>query len=112
VFQVNHHGLDVSNNPVLLQSLAPTVTIMSNGTQKGCGAETFATLKGTPSVQAMYQIHRNLRNDSENNTANEYIANFEAKCQANYIKLTVEPLGKTYTVTIPATGHRRGFQTK
>jgi hypothetical protein len=85
---------------------------MSNGTQKGCGAETFRTLKDTPSVQAMYQIHRNLRQDSENNTADEYIANLEAKCQGHYIKLSVDPSGKTYTVTIPATGHKRTFQTK
>ncbi len=112
VYQVNHHGLDVSNNPLLLRSLAPTVTIMSNGTQKGCGAETFATLKSTPSVQAMYQIHRNLRQDGENNTANEYIANLEAKCQANYIKLSVDPSGRNYTVSLPATGHQRTFRTK
>ena len=43
--------------------LAPTVAIMSNGTEKGCGPETFSTLKATPSIQALYQIHRNLRKD-------------------------------------------------
>ena len=37
------------------------VAIMSNGTTKGCGAETFKTLKTAPSIQAIYQTHRNLR---------------------------------------------------
>jgi competence protein ComEC len=92
--------------------LEPTVSVMSNGTNKGCGPETFATLKSTPSIRAMYQIHRNLRADSENNTASEYIANLEANCKGNYIKLSVAPDGKSYTVSIPATGHKRTFQTK
>ncbi len=112
VMQVNHHGLDVSNNPLLVRGLAPTVAVMSNGTEKGCGAETFATLKGTATIQAIYQIHKNLRKDSENNTAAEYIANEEKQCSANSIQLAVEPDGKSYTMLIPAKGHKRTFKSR
>ncbi|MBI1177418.1 MBL fold metallo-hydrolase [bacterium] len=111
VYQVTHHGLDASNNPLVVQTLAPTVSVMSNGTQKGCGAQTFATLKATPSIKAMFQIHKNLRQDSENNTADEYIANLEKDCAANYIKMTVAPDGESYTIAIPAKGHSREFKT-
>jgi len=112
IYDVDHHGLDLSNNPILIHSLAPSVAIMSNGTSKGCGAETFHTLKNTPSIQAIYQIHRNLRQDSENNTEAEYIANMEKDCQANLIKVSVAPSGKSYIVSIPAKGHSRTFQTR
>jgi competence protein ComEC len=112
VYQVEHHGLDQSNNPLLVRALAPTVAVMSNGTSKGCEPETFATLSSVPSIQARYQIHRNLRADSENNTPNEYIANLTAKCDGNYIKLSVSPDGRNYTFNIPATGHERTFRTK
>lgn len=113
VYQVNHHGLDVSNNPVLVHSLAPTVSVMNNGPKKGTGASTMAALKSSPGLKAMYQVHKNVRPDgAENNTTDELIANIEEQCQAHYIKLSVAPNGKTYTISIPASGHSRTFETR
>jgi competence protein ComEC len=112
VYQVTHHGLDASNNPVLLKTLAPTVAVMNNGVTKGCEPYTFTTLKGLPSLQALYQVHRNERADSHHNTEAAYIANSEKDCAGNYIKLSVDPTGKTYTVAVPSTKHERTFQTK
>ena len=113
VYQVTHHGLDASNNPLVLRSLEPVVAIMNNGTTKGCMPEVFANLKETKSVQAIYQVHRNLRPDGlTNNAASDFIANQERDCQGNYIKLSVAPDGLSYTVAIPANGHEASYSTR
>lgn len=113
VYQVTHHGLAASNNPIVLATLQPTVAVMNNGVRKGCEPEVFATLKSTKSLAAIYQVHKNLRPDGTvNNVADEYIANREEKCKGNFIKLSVAPDGKTYTVSIPANGHERTYRTR
>lgn len=112
VYQVTHHGLDVSNNPVLVKALAPTVAVMSNGPTKGCEPYTFATLKELPSLEALYQVHRNQGRISQVNTDDAHIANADRKCAGNFIKLSVDPSGKSYTVSIPANNHQRTYQTR
>ena len=119
VYQTNHHGLAVSNNPLLVQSLAPTVVVMNNGPIKGGEAGTFAAIDSAKSVQARYQVHKSFKVTGNENAPDEFIANHEnltgadaAKCPANLIKMVVAPDGKSYTISIPATGHSRTFRTK
>lgn len=115
VYQVTHHGLASSNNPVVLQTIKPTVAIMNNGHKKGCAPEVFGNLTATKSLEAIYQLHKNLRPDGTvNNVADKFIANYESaeNCKGHFIKLSVAPSGKDYTVSIPAHGHERTFKTK
>lgn len=113
VFQVSHHGLDVSNNPVLIKSIEPRVAIVNNGTTKGCGPMMFAALKEQPTIEAIYQVHKNLRPDgATNNSPDEFIANKEAECKGHHLKLSVAPDGKSYTVVVKSTGHSKTYSTK
>lgn len=113
VYQTTHHGLDASNNPLVLRTIEPRVAIMNNGTTKGCMPEVFSNLKEQKSIEAIYQMHKNLRPDGAlNNAPDEYIANLEKECQANTIQLSVSADSARYTVSIPATGHSRKFDTK
>ena len=115
VYQVDHHGLDDANNPVLIHSLAPVVSVMNNG-GGGMRTRSVDTLRTFSGLQARYQIHKNLGpSETTSNTSDDFIANRGSDpnhTDANYIKLSVDPTGKSYTISIPGTGHTRTYQTR
>jgi len=115
LYQVNHHGLDVSNNPLLVRSLQPTVSVMNNGPKKGTSKSAMYALKSTPTVQAMYQVHENIREDAENTADKSMIANHAdlgEGCAAHPIHCVVHADAKSYTVEVPSQKHSRTFQTR
>src|SRR5262249_53177435 len=57
VYQVTHHGLDISNNPVLIQTVRPRVAVCNNGPRKGGHPSVIGTLRRSPDIQAIYQLH-------------------------------------------------------
>jgi len=95
----------LSNHPLLIHSLAPTISVMNNGARKGTAKSTVEGLKSSPGIQAMYQMHKNVRADIEDNTADEFIATSLRNAMATTSSYPSNPSGKTYTVSIPATGH-------
>jgi len=112
VYQVDHHGVDSSNNPALVRVLDPRVAVIDSGPRKGAEAFTVATLKNLAGIEAIYQLHRNLRTTDKDNTMSGYIANEEEQCQGNFIKLSVEPNGRAYSVSLPAKQISRRYQTR
>jgi beta-lactamase superfamily II metal-dependent hydrolase len=100
LYQVTHHGMSISNNVTLLRTVKPTVAVMDNGPRKGGAAETVKRLKELSSLQALYQLHRNVASANNENAAPEFIANLEEKPDAGYaITVAVDPTKHIFTVT-------------
>jgi competence protein ComEC len=112
VFQVNHHGAANSNNPTLVRALSPRVAVIGNGPRKGGDAQTFATLKSVPAIEAIYQLHRNLQTTDKDNAAADFIANDEEACQGEFIKVSVSSDSKSYSVSIPDKNISRKYATR
>jgi beta-lactamase superfamily II metal-dependent hydrolase len=114
MFMVTHHGLEVSNNPVPVLALDPHVAVMCNGPTKGGHANTQKTLREVKSLEALYQLHRNVKLGPTEQTPPEFIANQEdtADCRGEFIKASVAPGGASYTVQIGQNGKPRTFQTR
>jgi hypothetical protein len=111
VFQVTHHGMDISNHPTLVRTIQPTVTIMDNGPTKGGSPATVALLKSIPSIQAAYQLHRNARAKPEESTDAALIANADP-AGGQFIRVAVMPDGSRFSVQIGPDGMKREFQSK
>jgi len=114
LFMVTHHGLPASNNPTLVLAIDPHVAVMCNGPVKGGAAQTIETLRKVKSLEALYQLHKNLALGAEAQAAAEYIANVEptAQCRGTFIKASVAPDGNSYTVQVGADGRPRTFQVR
>ncbi len=100
VYQVTHHGLDQSSAPQLVRAIRPQVAIMNNGPRKGGATEVFETLRQSPGLQDVWQIHFSEVAAKGQNSDESLIANLTptAECQGHGVKISVEKSGK-YTVT-------------
>ena len=112
VYQVTHHGLDISNNPVLINTVKPRVAICNNGARKGGAAFVIATLRRVEGIEAIYQLHKNVTVGEAENTDVAFIANKEEKCQGEPIVLSVAADGKTYTVRAGSEGKAREYRVR
>lgn len=108
LFQVTHHGLDISNHPTLLHSIAPTVAIMDNGPRKGGTATAVKRLKSIDSIQALYALHRNQATGPADNADPNLIANSDP-AGGELIHVHVEPDGSRFSVRLGERGEAREF---
>ena len=92
VYFVTHHGLDASGAPPLVHGVQPRVAIMQNGTRKGAGAQAVATIRSSPGLEDLWQLHWSYNAGIEQNSAGVFIANVDdAATIANV--LTAPPRG-------------------
>lgn len=91
---VSHHGTITSNSPELLNAIAPRVAIMDNGATKGGSPLAWDTVKKSPRLEDLWQLHFSNEGGAAHNVADTFIANPAGPVDAgNYLKLTAWPGG-------------------
>jgi competence protein ComEC len=108
---VTHHGAESSNHPTLVRSIEPVVAVMNNGPRKGGSPRTVETLKAIPTLQAAYQLHKNVATSADQNTATDKIANTSTE-GGEFIRVMVAPDGKSFQVQLGVNGAVQEFKTK
>lgn len=89
LFMVNHHGLDRSNSPAIVHGLQAKVAIVNNGERKGISPEVARTLRSSPGIQDIWQLHYSVTAGPELNAPEQYLANMKGQdCQGQWIKVS------------------------
>lgn len=111
LYQVTHHGMNMSGAPAHIGAIKPKVAVMNNGPRKGGSAETFETLKKQKSLKDLWQVHRAVQLDAATNTDETMIANLGETegCPAHWIKASVESDG-SYTLTNSRNSFSKKYQ--
>ncbi len=92
MYFVTHHGLDQSGAPAVVHAVQPRVAIMQNGTRKGAGAQAMPTMRSSPGLEDIWQLHWSHTAGIEQNSAGVFIANVEDAATVATV-LTAPPRG-------------------
>ena len=114
LWQVPHHGGYGAIRPELAGALQPTVAVINNGPRKGGTPESLVVAQRTADVGDVWQSHQALADDAAYNTDERLIANLteEDECAGHWIKATVQPDGRSWTMTNGRTDYSRNYQSK
>ena len=77
LYLVSHHGTDASGSAVLVHGLQPRVAVMQNGTRKGAGTQAMPTMRSSPGLEDIWQLHWGYGAGMEQNSAGVFIANID-----------------------------------
>ncbi len=113
LYQVTHHGMDMSGSPQHVWAIRPTVAVMNNGPTKGGRPQVYEMLMQSPGIEDLWQLHRAIDTDAAHNTDENLIANLAEtdKCRGHWIKAAVAGDG-SYTVSNSRNGFSKTYQAR
>jgi beta-lactamase superfamily II metal-dependent hydrolase len=90
LYVVTHHGMDISNAPAIVRAIHPRLAVMNNGARKGGTAQAWNTVKSSPGLEDLWQLHFAVAGGKENNSPDTFVANIDEACSGNYLELTAQ----------------------
>lgn len=108
VYLSTHHGLDQSNAPAIVDALRPRVAITNNGATKGGSAEAMHTIRTSPGIEDVWQLHYAQNAPKQDNASESFIVNVSQDASVSWIKLSAEADGG-FTVTNSRNGTSKNY---
>ncbi len=111
VYLTTHHGSDQSGPAAIVQALHPRVAIMNNGAKKGGSPSAWQTIKDSPGLEDIWQLHYSLEGGAAHNSRDTFIANVDEACEGKYLKLSAMADG-SFTVTNSRNKYEHTYKAK
>jgi competence protein ComEC len=111
VYVVTHHGLNASGSPAIVRAMALRVAIMDNGARKGGSPEAWQTMRTSPGLENIWQLHYAMEAGRQSNAPEPFIANPEENCQGFGLTLSASADG-AFTVTNARDGYSIKYPAK
>jgi len=109
LYLTTHHG--GADSPKALWGMAPRVAIMNNGPMKGGEALAWQTVKASPGLEDLWQLHFALAGGKDTNVPDTFIANVDANDQGRHLKVSALADG-SFTVTNPRNKFTKTYAAK
>jgi hypothetical protein len=108
VYLSTHHGLNQSNAPDIVHALKPRVAIVNNGATKGGSPEALQTIRTSPGIEDVWQLHYAQNAGKENNAPEPFIVNVDQDASVSWIKVSAG-LDGGFTVTNSRNGNTKTY---
>jgi beta-lactamase superfamily II metal-dependent hydrolase len=108
VFLISHHGMNLSNSPALVDALHPRVAIMDNGARKGGSPEAWQTVRNSPGLEDIWQLHFAIEGGADHNAPDPFIANVDEVCQGKALVLNASEDG-SFSVTNTRNNYSKSY---
>jgi len=108
VYLSTHHGLNQSNAPAIVHALKPRVAITNNGPTKGGSPEAFQTIRTSPGIEDVWQLHYSQNATKEENAPEPFIVNVDQDASVSWIKLSAG-LDGGFTITNSRNGKSKTY---
>jgi competence protein ComEC len=84
LYMTTHHGTATSGSPSIVHALHPRVAIMNNGADKGGSIKAWTTIRTSPGLADLWQLHFSNEGGKDHNVPESFIANPTVEHDAGY----------------------------
>lgn len=111
LYLTTHHGTNTSGAQAIVHAVAPRVAIMNNGAKKGGAPDAWRTVRSSPGLEDLWQLHFAVAGGKEHNAADSFIANIDEACEGKHLKASAMADG-SFTVTNARNKYQKTYAAK